>query len=106
MNTTLMPLRSAIQILLLGTSLTVGNVFRAGTKVRNEEDLRSHVYCELNPAVEDVLAQLGVTGDLESPGGDYKALVGDPDVSYISTGRERHPRLVVRMVFMCFLDVV
>lgn len=85
------------QQLPLGMPLTVGNVFNAGTKVRNEEDLRSHVHCELNPAVEDVLARLGVIGDLESPGGGNKALIGDPDMSYISTGRERHPKLVVCM---------
>jgi len=75
--------------------LTVGSAFSVATKVRNELDLHSRVHCELAPVVEGVLAQLGIIGDLESPGGGNKALVGDSDPLWVSAGRERHPKLVV-----------
>lgn len=78
-----------------GITLTVGNAFSVPTKVRNEHDLRGHLHCELKPAVEGVLARLGVIGDIESPGGGNKALIGDPDLSWVAAGGERHPELVV-----------
>jgi len=74
---------------------TVGSLCSRAKQVWNEEDICTRASEELHTAVEDVLNLLGIKGAFRTPGGGIRALIGEPDFSWVSTG-DGHPKLVVR----------
>ena len=70
------------------------------------EKIRTHATVALHEAVEKVLAKLGVNGWFALPGGGNVAIVGDPDFSWITSTRQLHPKVIVRLsVTTCVLVV-
>jgi hypothetical protein len=66
--------------------------------VTNEETIRAHAAYALHIPVQNVARKLGIQGKFVSPGSGNSSVIGAPDFSWVMSGGQPHPKLIVSTV--------